>query len=30
LGWEPHITLEQMIAEMVEADIARHEARRRA
>lgn len=30
LAWEPHITLEQMIAEMVEADLARHEARRRA
>lgn len=24
LGWEPEITLEQMIAEMVEADLARH------
>ena len=29
LGWEPTITFEQMIAEMVEADIARHRARMR-
>lgn len=29
LGWEPTITLEEMIAEMVEADIARHRARMR-
>ena len=29
LGWEPAITLEEMIAEMVEADIARHRARLR-
>ncbi len=27
LGWQPTITLEEMIAEMVEADIARHRAR---
>ncbi|WP_237214354.1 GDP-mannose 4,6-dehydratase [Falsiroseomonas oryziterrae] len=27
LGWEPKITLEEMIAEMVEADLARHRAR---
>jgi GDPmannose 4,6-dehydratase len=27
LGWEPSITLEQMLAEMVDADIARHRAR---
>jgi GDPmannose 4,6-dehydratase len=27
LGWEPTITLEQMLAEMVEADLARHRAR---
>jgi GDPmannose 4,6-dehydratase len=27
LGWEPTITLEAMIAEMVEADLARHRAR---
>jgi GDPmannose 4,6-dehydratase len=27
LGWEPTITLEQMLAEMVEADIARHRTR---
>ena len=27
LGWEPTITLEQILAEMVEADIARHRAR---
>jgi GDPmannose 4,6-dehydratase len=29
LGWEPTISLEAMIAEMVEADIARHQARLR-
>jgi GDPmannose 4,6-dehydratase len=27
LGWKPTITLEQMLAEMVEADLARHRAR---
>jgi GDPmannose 4,6-dehydratase len=27
LGWEPRISLEEMIAEMVEADLARHRAR---
>jgi GDPmannose 4,6-dehydratase len=27
LGWTPTITLEDMIAEMVEADLARHRAR---
>ena len=27
LGWEPRITLEEMIAEMVEADLVRHRAR---
>jgi GDPmannose 4,6-dehydratase len=26
LGWEPAMTLEQMVAEMVEADLARHRA----
>ncbi len=30
LGWEPRITLKEMIAEMVEADLARHQARLRA
>jgi GDPmannose 4,6-dehydratase len=30
LGWEPTISLEDMIAEMVEADLARHQARMRA
>jgi GDPmannose 4,6-dehydratase len=30
LGWEPTISLEDMIAEMVEADLARHQARIRA
>jgi GDPmannose 4,6-dehydratase len=30
LGWEPTISLEDMIAEMVEADLARHRARLRA
>jgi len=29
LGWEPTITLEDMLAEMVEADLARHRARMR-
>ncbi|EHH68897.1 GDP-mannose 4,6-dehydratase [Gluconobacter morbifer] len=27
LGWTPEITLEEMVAEMVEADLARHRAR---
>ena len=27
LGWEPTVTLEAMVAEMVEADLARHRAR---
>lgn len=27
LGWAPSVTLEQMVAEMVEADMARHRAR---
>ncbi|MCS6891486.1 MAG: GDP-mannose 4,6-dehydratase [Rhodovarius sp.] len=27
LGWQPEITLEELIAEMVEADLARHRAR---
>ena len=27
LGWKPEITLEEMIAEMVEADLARHRER---
>lgn len=30
LGWKPSISLEDMIAEMVEADIARHKAHQRA
>ena len=30
LGWQPTISLEEMIAEMVEADLARHQARLRA
>jgi GDPmannose 4,6-dehydratase len=30
LGWEPTTSLEDMIAEMVEADLARHRARMRA
>ncbi|MDE2581467.1 MAG: GDP-mannose 4,6-dehydratase [Rhodospirillales bacterium] len=30
LGWQPTIRLEEMIAEMVEADLARHRARQRA
>jgi nucleoside-diphosphate-sugar epimerase len=29
LGWAPAITLEQMVAEMVEADFARHRAQSR-
>lgn len=29
LGWEPTVTLEEMIAEMVEADLARHRAQAR-
>ncbi len=29
LGWQPTISLEEMIAEMVEADLARHRARMR-
>jgi GDPmannose 4,6-dehydratase len=29
LGWEPSVTLEEMLAEMVEADLARHRARQR-
>ena len=28
LGWQPTVSLEEMIAEMVEADLARHRARR--
>jgi GDPmannose 4,6-dehydratase len=27
LGWKPEITLEKMIAEMVDADLARHRKR---
>jgi GDPmannose 4,6-dehydratase len=27
LGWQPTVTLEEMVAEMVEADLARHRAR---
>jgi GDPmannose 4,6-dehydratase len=27
LGWAPSVTLEEMLAEMVEADLARHRAR---
>jgi len=27
LGWEPTVSLEEMIAEMVEADLARHQSR---
>jgi GDPmannose 4,6-dehydratase len=30
LGWQPTISLEEMIVEMVEADLARHRARLRA
>jgi GDPmannose 4,6-dehydratase len=30
LGWEPTISLEEMIAEMVDADLARHRGRTRA
>jgi GDPmannose 4,6-dehydratase len=30
LGWEPATSLEQMVAEMVEADLVRHRARQRA
>jgi len=30
LGWQPTVTLEAMVAEMVEADLARHRARPRA
>ena len=30
LGWEPEITFENMVAEMVEADLARHRARLRS
>ena len=29
LGWTPTVTLEDMVAEMVEADLARHRARLR-
>ena len=27
LGWAPSMTLEEMVAEMVDADLARHRAR---
>ena len=27
LGWEPTVTLKEMLAEMVEADLARHRSR---
>jgi GDPmannose 4,6-dehydratase len=27
LGWEPGVSLEQMVGEMIEADLARHKAR---
>ena len=27
LGWQPSVTLEEMVGEMVEADLARHRAR---
>jgi GDPmannose 4,6-dehydratase len=30
LGWAPHTTLEQMVTEMVEADLVRHRARSNA
>ena len=30
LGWEPKTTLEEMICEMVDADIERHKAQRAA
>jgi GDPmannose 4,6-dehydratase len=30
LGWQPTVSLEEMIVEMVEADLARHRARLRA
>jgi GDPmannose 4,6-dehydratase len=30
LGWQPQVSLEELIAEMVEADLARHRARLRA
>jgi GDPmannose 4,6-dehydratase len=30
LGWEPKISLEEMVAEMVEADLTRHRNRMRA
>jgi GDPmannose 4,6-dehydratase len=30
LGWQPIVTLDEMIGEMVEADLARHRARQRA
>jgi GDPmannose 4,6-dehydratase len=30
LGWQPQVSLEELIAEMVEADLARHRARMRA
>ena len=29
LGWEPTVSLEEMVAEMVEADLARHRNRMR-
>ena len=29
LGWEPSITLEEMVAEMVDADLVRHKTRLR-
>jgi GDPmannose 4,6-dehydratase len=30
LGWTPSVTLEEMLAEMVDADLARHRARQQA
>jgi GDPmannose 4,6-dehydratase len=30
LGWQPSVPLEELVAEMVEADLARHRARMRA